>query len=73
MECTRVKQETLLTPIILKEMYFKEIKDTMTKQLIHAEIEHQSNQTLIILQILLILILDLVLALALFHTHLIRQ
>lgn len=69
MECTKVKQETLSTPIILKEMYSKEIKDTMTKQLIHVETEHQSNQILTILQILLILIPALALDLAQLLTH----
>ena len=62
-----VKQGTLLTPIILKEMYSKEIKDTMTKLLIRVEIEHRSNKILTILQILLILIPALVLALL--YTH----
>lgn len=66
-----VKQGTLLTPIILKEMYSKEIKDTMTKLLIRVEIEHRSNKILTILQILLILILALVQALL--YTHLTSQ
>lgn len=63
----KAKQETLWIPIILKEMYSKEIKDTTIKQLTHVETAHQSNQILIILPILLILMLGLL------HTSHIHQ